>query len=57
MAIDVENLFNLFPEDSSNKDSDELTFVDFKTSPVYLLGMYKKIVLNHINFNKKIRYS
>jgi len=52
--IDVESLFNLFPEDDKGKDSEKSTFIDFKTSPIYWLGMYKKIVLNHINFNKKI---
>tara|TARA_R110002153_G_scaffold256922_1_gene415949 strand:+ start:737 stop:1165 length:429 start_codon:yes stop_codon:yes gene_type:complete len=52
--IDVESLFNLFPEDDKGKDSEKSTFIDFKNSPIYWLGMYKKIVLNHINFNKKI---
>mgnify|MGYP003641959089 FL=1 len=52
--IDVESLFNLFPEGDSSKDSKKLNFVDFKTSPIYWLGMYKKLILNHINFNKKI---
>tara|TARA_R110000822_G_scaffold307809_1_gene435225 strand:+ start:305 stop:733 length:429 start_codon:yes stop_codon:yes gene_type:complete len=52
--IDVESLFNLFPEDDKGKDSEKSTLIDFKNSPIYWLGMYKKIVLNHINFNKKI---
>lgn len=57
--IDVENLFNLFPdsEDDSNNinSSEEADFESYvKTSPIYWLGMYKKLVLNHINFNKKI---
>lgn len=53
--IDVENLFNLFPEGNEDSSSEEKsTFIDFKTSPIYRLGMYKKLVLNHINFNKKI---
>jgi hypothetical protein len=58
-VIDVENLFNLFPdsEDDSNNinSSEEADFESYvKTSPIYWLGMYKKLVLNHINFNKKI---
>lgn len=50
--IDVENLFNLFPDDKSINDED--TYVDFKDTPLYKLGMYKKLILNHINFNKKV---
>jgi len=46
--IDVDELFDLFPE------GDESTYVDFKESPIYWIGMYKKLILNHINFNKKV---
>ena len=28
--------------------------MDFKNTPTYWVGMYKKLILNHINFNKKI---
>jgi hypothetical protein len=30
------------------------TYMDFKNTPTYWVGMYKKLILNHINFNKKI---
>ena len=30
------------------------TYIDLKSSPVYYVGMYKKLILNHINFNKKV---
>jgi hypothetical protein len=51
--VNIDSLFNLFPpEDSSNGDVDT-TYIDFTTTPTYWLGMYKKLILNHINFKKK----
>jgi hypothetical protein len=53
--IDVDNLFNLFPEeDAKGEVGSKSTYIDFKNSPIYWLGMYKKLILNHINFNKKV---
>ena len=53
--IDVDNLFNLFPEeDAEEVGSSKSTYIDFKDSPIYWLGMYKKLILNHVNFNKKV---
>ena len=53
--INVDNLFNLFPEeDAVGKVDIKSTYIDFKNSPIYWLGMYKKLILNHINFNKKV---
>jgi hypothetical protein len=50
--IDVDKLFNLFPDESEGENDE--THINFKDSPVYKLGMYKKLILNHINFNKKV---
>lgn len=50
----LDNIFELF---SSNEDLDgknELVHIDFTQTPTYWVGMYKKLVLNHINFNKKV---
>ena len=54
--INIENIFPLFPSDDGSIDLSvgETTTIDIKSSPVYFLGMYKKLVLNHINFNKKV---
>ena len=49
--VDVDSIFNLFPdEDSSNKST---AYIDVKSTPIYWLGMHRKLVLNHINFRKK----
>ena len=54
--VNLDNIFHLFGSNdnldgSSNNDT---TFIDFKVTPVYWVGMYKKLILNHLNFNKKI---
>ena len=51
--INIDSLFNLFPHrDVSN--TEEMAYIDFADKPVYKLGMYKKLILNHINFRKKV---
>jgi len=53
--VNLDHIFHLF---SSNDDlqgiANDKAFVDFKNTPTYWVGMYKKLILNHINFNKKI---
>jgi hypothetical protein len=53
--VNLDNIFSLF---GSNDDLDggdnTTTLIDFKNTPVYWVGMYKKLILNHMNFNKKI---
>jgi len=53
--VNLDHIFHLF---SSNDDlqgvANDKTFIDFKNTPTYWVGMYKKLILNHLNFNKKI---
>lgn len=52
--INLDNIFSLF---SSNEELDGINSevqIDFSQTPIYWIGMYKKLVLNHINFNKKV---
>lgn len=52
--INLDNIFSLF---SSNEGVDGINSevqIDFSQTPIYWIGMYKKLVLNHINFNKKV---
>ena len=54
MDMNMDNIFGLF---TSNEDFDGgggNVYVDFKNTPIYWIGMYKKLILNHINFNRKI---
>mgnify|MGYP001206808668 CR=1 FL=1 len=50
--INVENLFHLFPEEDG--DEKKTAYIDFVEKPIYKLGMWKKLILNHINFKKKV---
>ncbi len=52
--INLDNIFSLF---SSNEELDGVNSevqIDFSQTPIYWIRMYKKLVLNHINFNKKV---
>ena len=53
--INVDNVFPLFSssDDDANNRKDT-AYMDFKNTPKYWVGMYKKLVINHINFNKKV---
>jgi hypothetical protein len=53
--INMDNIFDLFgSQDNLDGTDNSTTLMDFKTTPIYWIGMYKKLVLNHLNFNKKI---
>ena len=52
MTSNLEDIFGLFShEDDDLSNGGTTTYVDLKNSPVYYIGMYKKLVLNHINFD------
>jgi len=53
--INLDNIFHLFgPDDNFDGVDNGTVYMDFKDTPTYWVGMYKKLILNHINFNKKI---
>ena len=48
--INLDNIFHLFgPDDDFNGVDNGTTYIDFKNTPTYWVGMYKKLILNHIN--------
>ena len=53
--VDIDNIFELFSEgDDLDGENNSTTYIDFKETPIYWVGMFKKIILNHNNFNKKV---
>ena len=53
--MDLSKIFKLFNESEEVENNlSEDTYIDFKSTPLYWIGMYKKLVLNNSNFNKKI---
>lgn len=49
----MDDIFSLFSS-SERPDVDDKVLIDFKQTPSYFIGMYKKLILNNLNFNKKI---
>ena len=53
--MDVNKIFNLF-DSGFEGDVKKEAFVDFTESPVYYLGMFKKLILNNDVFKSKIKF-
>lgn len=54
MGLDMDNIFSLFSSSEDSSGVDDKVYMNFKDSPQYFIGMYKKLILNNLNFNKKI---
>ena len=55
MVNNLNHIFHFFgPNDNLDGSDNDTTLIDFKNTPIYWVGMYKKLILNHVNFNKKI---
>ena len=52
--VGLENIFDLFSSNENLDGEKDIVHIDFTKTPVYWVGMYKKLVLNHLNFNKKV---
>ena len=51
----MDNIFDLFgPQDNLDGVDNSTTLMDFKITPSYWIGMYNKLILNHLNFNKQL---
>tara|TARA_R100001015_G_C4622714_1_gene180264 strand:+ start:427 stop:885 length:459 start_codon:yes stop_codon:yes gene_type:complete len=61
--MDFDKIFNLFgkndpdrnyPEPSEDEVKDWVGFEEFRTTPTYQLKMFQKIIINHLNFQKRL---
>lgn len=52
--VKLDNIFELFSSNENVDGENDIVHIDFTQTPVYWIGMYKKLVLNHLNFNKKV---
>lgn len=50
----LDNIFDLFASNEELDGVNEKCYVDFTQTPIYWVGMYKKLILNNLNFNKKV---
>ena len=53
--IDMTNIFGLFiPGEELDGTQTATNLDELKTKPIFHVGMYKKLILNHLNFNNKV---
>ena len=53
--IDMTNIFGLFIPGEELDGTQTVTNLDeLKKKPIFHVGMYKKLILNHLNFNTKV---
>ena len=50
----LDNIFELFSSEEEMDGVNSNVYIDFTNTPLYWVGMYKKLIGNHVNFNKKI---
>jgi len=57
-CMDINKIFNLFngdePESLGEKSQQVDTLLDYKNHPLFWVGMFKKLIHNHKNFNHKV---
>ena len=52
--VNIENIFSLFSAHEDLNGTNTTVHIDFTENPIYWVGMYKKMLTNNINFNKKL---
>jgi len=53
--IDMTNIFGLFvPGEELDGTKTATNLDELKTKPIFHVGMYKKLIINHLNFNTKV---
>lgn len=52
--MDPNKIFNIFTPKPENRKNESFSVEDFTKSPVYWVGMFKRLITNHNNFNHKI---
>jgi len=53
--MDIDKIFGTFDNSKEEENSSVSTFVNFQDTPVYFIGMFRKLILNHKNFHKKLQ--
>ena len=53
--IDMSNIFGLFiPGEELDGDNTSNNLNELREKPIFHIGMYKKLIQNHFNFNTKV---
>lgn len=51
--INIDNIFSQFSSEDQQDSNEKSVYVDFTNTPIYWLGMYKKIILYHFSYGDK----
>ena len=52
--MDIGKIFEMFKSDEGIDEIGDDSYINFKQSPLYWIGMYKKLVQNSSSFNESI---
>ena len=52
--VNIDNIFSLFSSHEDLDGNNTAVHIDFTENPIYWVGMYKKMLTNNIDFNKKL---
>lgn len=53
--VNLNNIFELFSSNEDLEGVNDKLYSDLTSNPIYWVGMYNKIILNHVSFSKRIR--
>ena len=52
--MDIGKIFDLFESGSEEKSKEDVIFIDIKDTPIYWIGMFKKLIQNNNTFTSQI---
>lgn len=52
--MDVNKIFNLFESGSEEKSKKDVVLIDIKDTPIYWIGMFKKLIQNNNVFTSQV---
>lgn len=61
ISMDLDKFFSYLSSDSSSstpssQDETIASYTDFYKNPIFKLGMFKKLIFNHVDFNSKMLF-
>jgi hypothetical protein len=54
MSVNINKIFDLFESGSEQKSEEDVMFIDIKNTPIYWVGMFKKLIQNNHIFTSQI---
>ena len=54
MSVNINKIFDLFESGSEQQSEGDVVFIDIKNTPIYWIGMFKKLIQNNQIFTSQI---